>query len=612
HDALPIVSLCAACADEYHDPTDRRFHAQPLACDECGPRVRLVGADGDTEGTDTVVARVHDLLAARRIVAVKGLGGYHLAVDPRSDEALGVLRERKGRVDKPFAVMVRDLQVAERLAVLDDAERRALADPARPIVLVRQRPGTELSPLVAPGNPLVGLMLPYTPLHHLLFAAVPGRTSVVPDALVMTSGNVSEEPICFEDADAAGRLPLLADAVLDHDRPIHVPCDDSVVRVVGGEVQPLRRSRGYAPLPIALPIDVPPTIAVGGELKNVGCVATGRHAWMTQHVGDLGNLESLTALDATVRQFSRMYEVEPEVVAHDAHPDHLSRRVAGGFPGAAPVAVQHHHAHVAALLAEHGHDGGEPVIGVAFDGTGYGDDGVVWGGEVLVADYRSAARAAHLAALPLPGGDAAVRNPCRLAVAYLAAAGLDADGLPCTLACDDVERSVIERQVERRVGVTPTTSMGRLFDAVASILGIRHRITYEAQAAIELEIAAAEASTAANVAPFEVDGAVIDPVPVLGSLAEGVRASVEPGALALAFHLAVADAVLAVAVATRDDTGLGVVGLTGGVFQNVLLTGLVRRGLLDHGFDVLTHRLVPPNDGGLALGQALVAAHTRS
>ncbi|MEM9033467.1 MAG: carbamoyltransferase HypF, partial [Actinomycetota bacterium] len=377
-------------------------------------------------------------------------------------------------------------------------------------------------------------------------------------------------------------------------------------------VQPIRRSRGHAPLPLHLPVEVAPTIAVGGELKNAACVATGRHAWMTQHVGDLSTLETLTALEATLAGFSTMYDVTPELVACDTHPGYLSRRVAASLAVGDPVEVQHHHAHVAAVMAEHGLDGSTPVIGLAFDGTGHGLDGGAWGGEVLVADYGTARRVAHLAELPLPGGDAAVRNPCRLAVAYLTALGIEAEGVPSWDACGEVERRLIVRQIERSVGVVPTTSMGRLFDAVSSLLGLRHRITYEAQAAIELEIAATDAADAVPVrSPLHRDG-VLDPAPVLRSLVDGVRAGAGTAELALGFHHAVVDGVGDVVAEVHDRTALDVVALSGGVFQNVLLTRLLRRRLEDDGRRVLTHRLVPPNDGGLALGQVLVAAHARS
>lgn len=610
--------LCGDCAAEYADPTDRRYHAQPVACPACGPQITLEGRGTRVTGTDEVLAALQAVLAERGIVAVKGLGGYHLACDAADDVAVAGLRQRKGRADKPFAMMAPDLATVEAIAEVGPAEAAALTSPARPIVLLRRRRFTELvSAGVAPGNPLVGVMLPYTPLHHLLFAPVPGAGVRPPRVLVMTSGNRSDEPICVDDGDARTRLGDLADVFCTHDRPIEVPCDDSVVRLVDGEVQPIRRSRGYAPVPIRLPFDVPPALGVGGELKNTCCVASGRHAWVGQHVGDMENLATLSAFEASVAAFTTMYRATPEVVGVDRHPGYLTRRWAHAQvrsgSGARLVEVQHHHAHVASAMAEHGLGLDATVLGFAFDGTGYGEaaDGSpqIWGGEVLGAGYSGFERIAHLAPLPLPGGDEAVRNPCRIALAYLTALGipLDAD-LPAVAACDDVERRVVPRQVERHVGCVPTTSMGRLFDVVSSLLGVRHRVSYEAQAAIELEHLAEHGDPGRAPLRFGLPGAagrarVIDPAPVLADIAERLRAGAEPADLAAAFHHAVADVVGRLADDHAD--GLPVV-LTGGVFQNALLTRLVRERLAGH--EVLTHRLVPPNDGGLSLGQAVVAA----
>lgn len=619
-------TMCPACRAEYDDPNDRRYHAQPIACPACGPQLSFVDRAGDTTtGTDAAIAALHTEVGRGGIVAVKGVGGYHLAGDARGDDALTELRRRKGRVDKPFAVMVPDLATAHALALIDDTEVAALTSPAHPIVLVRRRPDANLSALVAPANPMIGLMLPYTPLHHLLFLPVPGRDAPPPPtALVLTSANVSDEPICTDDTEARTRLAGLADAFLTHDRPIHVPCDDSVVRVIDGAVQPVRRSRGYAPLPVALPVDVASTLAVGGELKNTFCIASGRRAWVSQHVGDMENLETLDAFARGVDGFRRMYEIDPEAWAVDGHPGYLTRRWAlRAAPADTVVEVQHHHAHVAAIMAEHGLDGREPVIGIAFDGTGYGigDDGApeIWGGEVLLADYGGFERFGHLRPLPLPGGDAAVANPCRIAVAYLAALDIDLDpALPAVAACDEVELGVVRRQVERGLHCTPTTSMGRLFDAVASIAGVRHRISYEAQAAMELE-ALAERGHADPARPrwsFTVrDDGVIDPEPVLRGAVAMVLAADDPARaaadVAAELHHAIARAVAdsarrAVAVAGRRP-----VALTGGVFQNALLTRLTVDALRGHGHEVLTHRLVPANDAGLSLGQAVIAGVTR-
>ncbi len=486
---------CDDCAAEYADPADRHFHAEPVACPACGPRVTLRRGAEVVEGTDAVLQAIQGSLAAGEIVAVKGIGGYHLACDAMTDGPVALLRERKGRAEKPFAIMVPDVATARRVAHLGHREEDALCSPARPIVLCRRRPDAPVSRMIAPGSPLIGLMLPYSPLHHLLLAPVPGSGRRPPGAIVLTSGNLAEERICFEDADALRRLAGLADAVCTHDRPIVSPCDDSVVRIADGQVVPIRRSRGFAPLPIRLPVPVEPTVAFGGELKTTICVASGTRAWISQHIGDLGTLETEQAMEDVRASFCRIYGVEPRIHAVDRHPGYRTHRLSleQRWPGR--VEIQHHHAHIASVMAEHGLDGASPVIGFAFDGTGYGTgpDGAVqmWGGEVLVATYAGFERVGHLLALPLPGGDAAVRNPCRVALAYLAALGIATDGTsPPERAGGATERAVVQRLVARGAGCVPTTSMGRLFDAVASLLGVRQRISYEAQAAIELEAAA--------------------------------------------------------------------------------------------------------------------------
>ncbi len=609
--------LCDACTAEYHDPTDRRFHAQPVACPACGPAISIRRGAVLVSGTDAVFAALHRALAACDVVAIKGIGGYHLACDATTAGPVDRLRQRKGRGDKPFAVMVPDVAAARRIAEVGPAEEEALVSPARPIVLCRRRPGASLSDRVAPGNPLVGVMLPYSPLHHLLFERVPGGEAGPPTVVVLTSANVADERICFDDAEATERLVGLADAICAHDRPIAFPCDDSVVRIADGRAVPVRRSRGFAPLPIRLPVDLVPTVAFGGELKVAVCVASGSRAWMSQHIGDLGSLETERAVEDVVAGFCKMYGVTPEVHAVDRHPGYRTHQLSQERGLIGRVEVQHHHAHIASVMVEHGLDGSSPVIGMAFDGTGFGtgpdDTPEIWGGEVLVADYAGFERVGHLRALPLPGGDGAVRNPCRIALAYLAALRIPTAGVsPPELACDTTERQVVARMVEGGTGCTPTTSMGRLFDAAASLLGIRHRISYEAQAAIELE-AAAYAGRPVRALAFGLspDG-VLDPGPVLGGLVEGLAAGDRVEDLACSFHQAVAGAVLASARRVVASVGPLPVALSGGVFQNSLLSGLVRRSLEAEGFVVLAHRSVPPNDGGLALGQAVVAGYRRS
>lgn len=611
--------MCAACALEYEDPADRRFHAQPVACQDCGPVLWFECGAERVDGGDAALIAAQRALQEGKVVAVKGMGGYHLACRADDPDAVARLRRRKAREEKPFAVMARDLSVLRRLVRSTDDEERVLTGGAHPIVLMARRGEASVADSVAPGNPLLGVMLPYTPVHHLLLSPIPGADVVPPDVLVMTSANISDEPLCFDDADAATRLPLLADAVLAHDRPIHVPCDDSVVRVVDGRELPIRRSRGYAPLPVPLLAGLPPTLAVGAELKNSCCLIEGTNAFCSAHIGDMGSLDTARAFERAVEQLSTLHQVRPQLIAADLHPSYLTRAWAERHAGAAGepelALVQHHHAHVVSLLAEHGRIN-HPIIGVAFDGTGYGEDGTIWGGEILLLSEHSEryVRAGHLGTVALPGGDAAVRNPCRLALAYLDAAGVawDAD-LPPVQACTVAERAAVRGQLNSAVGTVGCTSMGRLFDAVASLLGVRQRVGFEAQGAIELEQLGEQGrldpASTAQVLRFEVsaDG-VLDHRPVVRSLVAGLRSGVPRASLAYGFHLAVADAVATAAATIAKSTGVRTVGLTGGVFQNVLLLCACSQRLAADGLEVLVHQLVPPNDGGLALGQAVVAA----
>jgi hydrogenase maturation protein HypF len=596
-------AMCPACAREYHDPADRRFHAQPTCCPACGPRPRLVDASG-AEAAGEPIAATAKLLRDGAVVAVKGLGGYHLAADAASEEAVGALRRRKHREDKPFAVMVADLAMARTLCEVDAVEAAVLASPRRPIVLLRRLRAAPLASQVAPGNRSLGLLLPYTPLHHLLLAAV-GRP------IVLTSGNLSDEPIAYLDGEAAERLDGVADRFLVHDRPIHMRTDDSVARVFAGRELLLRRSRGYAPQPLTLPWQLRrPILACGAELKSTFCVAKGSHAFVSHHIGDLENYETLRSFTQGIEHFRRLFEVTPELVAHDLHPEYLSTKYALDLEAAAGVellGVQHHHAHVASCLADNGEAG--PVIGVAFDGTGYGTDGTIWGGELLAADLTGYERIGHLDPVPLPGGAAAIREPWRMAATYLEAAfgGAVPDRL-----------GVVARNRERwaqvvtlsRSGVAspPTSSAGRLFDAVASILGVRDAINYEGQAAVELEQVADPAERGAYPAriepgpPFRIAGADL-----VRAAVEDLGAGAAPDVVAGRFHNAVAAAIVAGCELGREATGLGTVALSGGVFQNLLLLERAVAGLQARGFRVLTHGRVPPNDGGISLGQAAIA-----
>ncbi len=612
---MSAFTMCARCAAEYHDPADRRFHAQPIACPECGPSLWFSEEVGRATGQDAALAAAQRALAAGAVVAIKGVGGYHLSCAVDDETAVGALRSRKARGAKPFAMLVRDLEVARRYACIDDDEAAVLCSPARPIVLLRRRPNAPVAEAVAPGSPLLGLMLPYSPLHHLLLAAVPDAAEQVPDALVLTSANRTDEPICFTDDDVASRLSGLCDAILDHDRPIQVPCDDSVVRVLkdegAGRELPIRRSRGYAPLPVDLGRTGPAVLAVGGELKNTFCLTDGSRAYLSGHIGDMATWETLRAFERAVGQLSEIRGA-PARLAADLHPGYHTRSWAERRVGDRPLdLVQHHHAHVVSLLAERGRIG-EPVVGVSFDGTGYGCDDTIWGGEILVLgrDSHRFVRAGHLLPVPLPGGDAAVRNPWRMALSQLWMAGIDWTPDLAPVAAASVEELRLTRsQLETGAGCVPCSSMGRLFDAVASLLGVRHRIDYEGQAAIELEALAERAAGPGPSLPLTVraDG-VIDPSTLVQTTVSALYAGTPTPLLAAAFHRAVAIAVAK--VVARVAGPIRLVGLTGGVFQNVLLLRSCRGLLQRNGFEVLTHHTVPPNDGGLALGQAAISMLT--
>ncbi len=624
--------LCDACAREYADPADRRFHAQPTACPACGPRLRFrqVGEPLPASQTsrctgDDALAEAMRHLANGAIVAVKGVGGYHLACDATWPDVVARLRGRKQRGDKPFAVMVRDAAEARRLVVLTDQQIALLESPQAPILLadVRHEPqAAAVARAAAPGLRQLGVMLPSSPLHHLLFQRHPQLPGLRLEALVMTSGNLADEPLCIDSTEADARLAVVADAFLHHDRRIHSSCDDSVVRCAGSSTIPIRRSRGFAPLPLQLPMATPPVLAVGGEVKATLCVAAGTNAWLSQHVGDTENLSTLQHLDHIARALSALTRVEPSSVIADAHPGYLSRGWAQEFAsrsGAEFVTVQHHHAHLASLLAEHQVAPDEPVLGVVFDGTGYGTDATIWGGELLLGSYAKVARVGHLRPVQLPGGDAATRRPARAALAHLQAAGIEWDAdLPPVRDADETERRVLATLLTSRVGCTPTTSMGRLFDAVASLLDVRHDIDYEGQAAMELE-ALATASTSppdderAWRWSLEGDGdaagpLVLDPTASLVAAVAAMRAGAAVATSAWAFHQAAADAVVNAAIRIRDAQSVNIVGLSGGVFQNALLAVGCAQRLRSAGFTVLTHHRVPPNDGGLALGQVAVVS----
>jgi hydrogenase maturation protein HypF len=616
--SMAVFPMCADCQGEYDDPLNRRFHAQPNACWKCGPQVELWDAVGaglvparswaPTRGAPTdPIAEAAARLQAGYVVAVKGLGGFHLAVDATNPAAVSRLREGKRRVEKPFAIMAPSFEAVRNLCELDGASRALLESPERPIVLLRKKSPSLIAELVAPFNHEYGVFLPYTPLHHLLFAA--GRFQ----ALVMTSGNISEEPIAIENPEAVARLRGIADFFLVHNRDILLRCDDSVVRVTGEQPRQLRRSRGYVPVPVFLNQDLPPILAVGGELKNTVCLTKGRHAFLSQHIGDLENLESYGFFETTISRFKRILEVEPQLLAYDLHPDYFSTRWALGQSSIKRMGVQHHHAHIASCMAENHLDG--KVIGIALDGTGYGTDGAVWGGEVLLATYADFQRAAHLDYVPMPGGAAAIAEPWRMAVSYLhkhfGEALWDLE-IPFVRELDRRQVAVLVRMLERGVNSPLTSSCGRLFDAVSALAGVRKRVNYEAQAAIEFEAAIAGEGEGAGY-PFEIrpegSGWIIDTRPLFAAVVNDLKCGVPVGIISRRFHEGFVDVLARVARLIHAKTGLDNICLSGGSFQNVFLLEHLKRRLEAEGLNVFTHSEVPCGDGGLSLGQALVAAY---
>jgi len=592
--------MCADCAREYADPADRRFHAEPVCCPACGPSLRLLSPDGSVAAGDAV-GTAAGWLRAGRVLAVKGLGGYHLAALAACEPAVAALRGRKHRADKPFAVLAADLDTARTLVDVPPEAVPVLTGVRRPIVLLARRPGAPVADSVAPGNRDLGVLLPYTPVHHLLAEAV-GQP------LVLTSGNICDEPIAYRDDEARERLSRIADGFLLHDRRIHVRTDDSVVRVFAGRELPLRRSRGYAPAPLTVPWPFPrPVLACGAELKNTFCLAKGRHAFVSHHIGDLENYETLRAYAEGIDHFRRLFDIRPRIVAHDLHPEYLSTKYATDLDGVELVGVQHHHAHVASCLADNGEAG--PVLGVAFDGLGFGPDGTLWGGELLVADLCGYERVGHLAAVPMPGGAAAVRQPWRMAAAYLDAVyGDDLPDLAVTGRHRDGWPAVVA-MARSATNAPRTSSVGRLFDAVAAILGLRDAVTYEGQAAIELEQRVDPDERAAYPVPLDESAPLSGTGPALiEAVVEDLTHGVHIGRIAARFHNGLSAAVVDAVTVLRERTGLATVALSGGVFQNVVLLERVMSGLRRTGVRVLTHNRVPPGDGGICLGQAVVAA----
>jgi len=609
---MALFEMCEECRAEYENPADRRFHAQPICCPKCGPRLKVIDGKGGELSTDDPIEYLADALRAGRIAAIKGLGGYHLACDAGNESSVAELRRRKHRDEKPFAVLVADVAAAQSLCHVDPAEAELLRSSRRPIVLLRkgESEAGRLAPSIAPRNPWLGFMLAYTPVHHLLMRALDGLP------LVMTSGNSSDEPIAYEDGDAIARLGNIADLFLIHDRPIHIRCDDSVTRIVDGSELPIRRSRGYAPQPIRLPIDCAvPTLAVGGQLKGTFALGHDHHAFVSHHMGDLDHYEAACAFERDVALYESLFDCRPRRIAHDLHPDYISTRYAGrraASEGLELVPVQHHHAHMASCMAENGLN--ERVIGVSFDGTGFGLDGSVWGGEFLVGDYKTFRRGAHLRYVAMPGGERAIREPWRMAVAHM----LDAQ-----TGCASFERRVpsasiklVQAMIAKRVNSPLTSSAGRLFDAVASIIGLRDQVSFEGQAAMQLEWEASAAQSDSTY-PFELimptnpgaDAIVIDTRPMIAAICKDADSEKSVGIISRQFHLSLAKMIACGCMSLRNEFGLEAVVLSGGAFMNALLTTEASALLKRRGFRVYRHRVVPPNDGGLSLGQLAVAAH---
>jgi hydrogenase maturation protein HypF len=659
--------LCADCFNEYTDPLDRRFHAQPVACPICGPKVwleyegKVMGIassgksnqkkskkpNGKNFNSVSSIRSVQKMLVQGKIVAIKGLGGFHIACDALNPVAVTELRQRKLRVDKPFALMMPDLATIELHCHINEDEKSLLESNERPIVILRRRPDSNIVTQVSPGQKNVGVMLPYTPLHYLLFARFGDQNLInskydPPSALVMTSGNLKEEPIAITNSEARERLILLADAFLMHDRPIGMRCDDSVTRILNPTTKEvhavkknrnfpshfsIRRSRGYAPFPVNLPFQSPPILATGAELKNTFCITRDQYAFLSQHIGDMENYETLKSFEEAIIHFEKLFRIHPEVIAYDLHPNYLASRYAQErikkeeIPG---IGVQHHHAHIAACMADNDLNGEEPVIGVSFDGIGYGEDGAIWGGEFLLTDYDDYQRPYHIMYTPLPGGDQAIKEPWRMALAWLYQAGIEwTDMLPPVIYAKSKSDTstnyidLLQRQIQTSTNAPLTSSVGRLFDAVASLAGIKQVINYEGQAAIELETISDPSEKSSY--PFEIKSnpleqnssdvfpKIIDPTPMFRSITVDIANKIPTSIIAAKFHNTLANVVIQTCQLLRSISDIDTVVLSGGVWQNITLLNNTERNLRKENFKVFIHHKVPTNDGGLALGQAIIA-----
>jgi hydrogenase maturation protein HypF len=595
--------MCPLCQAEYDDPDNRRFHAQPNACPVCGPHVTLCDANGKPVDTDDPVAETAERMKNGRIVAVKGLGGFHLAVDATDADAVKRLRQRKHREEKPFALMCADMNHVRAITHVSAAEKELLTSIQRPIVLLKKRETTCIAEEVSPRNRYFGIMLPYAPLHHLLldfgFAA-----------LVMTSANLSEEPIAIGNDEAFSRLGNIADDFLIHNRDILLRSDDSIVCSSAGHMRSIRRSRGYVPVPVFLKDDLPSVLACGAELKNTICLTRGKQAFVSQHIGDLENIETDSFFRLTVDHLKRILDIEPEMIACDYHPDYMSTRYAQEQADIPRIVVQHHHAHIAACMAENKIDG--PVIGLAFDGTGLGPDNTIWGGEVLVTHYHHFTRAAHLSIAPMPGSNAAIREPWRMAVSHLRSVfgeELQNRSLPFLETLDRQQLEILVTMMDKKINCPETSSLGRLFDAVASMIGLRNRVAFEGQAAMELEMIVDNAESGHYDFFWKDDHTKeIATTPIIKGVVQDMENGVSNSIISARFHNTLIHLFDRLCCDLRKSTGIGQVAMSGGVFQNHRLLAGLGQALEKSGFDVITHRLVPANDGGISLGQAVVAA----
>jgi hydrogenase maturation protein HypF len=602
--SMRTFTVCEACRKEYEDPLDRRFHAQPNACDACGPSIRLFDHHQKPVDTEAPIQFTADLLRKGHILAIKGLGGFHLAVDATNSHAVRKLRDRKNREEKPLALMALDLKCVRKFARVSPEEKALLTSPQRPIVLLKKKLPNTISPDVSPMNKYFGVMLPYTPLHHLLLE------NDLP-VLVMTSGNFSKEPIAIKNDDALNKMDGIADFFLVHNRDIHMRADDSIVRYVDRQSRLIRRARGYVPAPVYLRKKPPEILACGAEQANTVCLTKEHHAIISQHIGDLTNLETLNAFQESISHLKRLFHIDPVALAHDLHPDYLSTQYALEKKDVEKIGVQHHHAHIVSCTTENGSE--DTVIGLAFDGTGYGTDGRIWGGEVLLCRTDRFHRLGHMDYIPMPGGNAAVDAPWRMAVSYLYNAyGEGFWDLPLPL-FKKVEKSKIQFVVEmisKSVNCPETSSMGRLFDGVSSILGIRHEVSYEAQAAISLEMCAGDTEEAPYPYDYEwVEGAYrISTIPIIRAIVEDLENNSNISTISRRFHQTLISLFQDLCITLREATGCNRVALSGGVFQNVILLSGLNMSLNKKGFDVFTHSKIPPNDGGISLGQAAVAA----